>query len=130
MNITEVMPIFKLFSGVQNIVDYMDLMMNSIDMVYGMLKEDADLTNSHLPYLAASIANYRYTQTLRYYTGSSTETSSSTQYTPAGTVISQKITEKDIKERYNHSKSLMMSYLEAVAPLLRDDNFEIVSITG
>ncbi|MDE5947090.1 MAG: hypothetical protein K2G63_07295 [Oscillospiraceae bacterium] len=62
MNTEKIKSLFALFTGQNNYEEYLPIIAVSITQVEKMLKENADISDSRLDMLTASVANYRYVQ--------------------------------------------------------------------
>lgn len=117
MNLQQTAPIFTLFSGETDTASLQPLLHGAIEEVRGMLRADADETDERLTYLAAAIANLRHSQMLA--------AQQTKVYTNAGSAPKA----DGSGNRPLFAQSLADAYLNAAAPLLRDDRF-VFSVIG
>ncbi len=64
MDIERIKSLFTLFTGQNDYEKYLPIINISITQVQNMILENADINDSRLDILAASVANYRYVQML------------------------------------------------------------------
>ncbi|MDR0919304.1 MAG: hypothetical protein LBM93_08685 [Oscillospiraceae bacterium] len=117
MDITQITPLFILFSGQNDVEIYTPIIQNAIREVQSMLKVGTNQTDERLPFVAASVANYRYTQI--------TAARDKIAYTPAGKIDE---THNGIQQ-FDFAKSLMEQYMCSIKDLLKDDCFSFTGIS-
>ncbi len=103
--------LFSLFSGEQDMQQHMPLLMSAIREVTAKLRTGADGTDVRLNYLAAGIANLRYTQM-----HGAREKALATY---AGTIARQ----SDDEQQFQFALRLVRSYQALCSDLLCDDEF-------
>lgn len=118
MNVSQITPLFTLFSGETNINKYRPLIDSSITQVRRQLREDASSDDIRLDYLCAAIANYRYSQI--------TCVKNKIAYTYAGTADCKGNSQME----YDLAKALMDEYYKAASDLLYDNEFVFGSVCG
>ena len=118
MNTTTVGALFTLFSGEEDTVTYQPILTAAVEEVTQQLRPDAAGTEARLNYLAAAIANLRYTQifgarekALATYAGTSRRTS-------------------DYEQQVRFAKQLVFSYQKLCADLLEDPVFVFFGCRG
>ncbi|GHU52544.1 hypothetical protein FACS1894132_02450 [Clostridia bacterium] len=117
MTVSQVEPLFILFSGTNDAIVYTPIIGNAIRELSEMLKEDADLEDERLPFVIAAIANFRYTQIVA--------AKDKIAFTPAG-----KINEThNGGQQFHFAKSLLDEYMKSIRSLLKDDLFSFVGIS-
>ena len=111
MNVTTINALFTLFSGEEDIVTFEPVILAAIDEVEQDLLTGADPTDARLNYLAAAVANLRYTQifgarekALATYAGTLRRTS-------------------DYEQQGRFARQLVCSYRKLCADLLKDAEF-------
>lgn len=118
MNMQMIGSLFALFSGEQDVQKFLPLLMTAVQEVMQELREDADGSEVRLCYLAAAIANLRYTQMY----GAQEKALA----TYAGTIARQ----SDSDQQLRFAKQLVYSYRSLCADLIRDTDFVFCGIGG
>lgn len=118
MNMQMIGSLFTLFSGEDDVQRYMPLLMTAVHEVTGKLRSDADVTEVRLCYLAAAIANLRYTQM-----HGAREKALATY---AGTIARQ----SDAEQQVCFAGRLVHSYRALCSDLLRDEDFVFVGVAA
>lgn len=118
MNLAMIRSLFALFSGEQDPEPYLPLLMTAIREVTGKLTDDSRASEVRLCYLAAAIANLRFTEMY-----GAREKSLATY---AGTVSRK----SDWEQQLRFAKHLVSSYEALCRDLLRDDKFLFFSVGG
>lgn len=118
MNMQMIGSLFALFSGEQDVQKFLPLLMTAVQEVMQELREDADGSEVRLCYLAAAIANLRYTQMY----GAQEKALA----TYAGTIARQ----SDSDQQLRFAKQLVYSYRSLCADLIRDTDFVFYGIRG
>lgn len=116
MNMQMIGSLFSLFSGEENIGLHMPLLMTAIHEVTAKLRSDADSGEVRLCYLAAAIANLRYTQMY-----GAREKALATY---AGTIARQ----SDGEQQMRFALHLVRSYQALCSDLMRDEDFVFVGV--
>jgi hypothetical protein len=111
MNMEMIVSLFSLFSGEQDVQLHMPLLMTAIHEVTAKLRSREDISEVRLCYLAAAIANLRYTQMY----GARDKALA----TYAGTIARQ----SDGTHQLRFAMQLVRSYQGLCSDLLRDDQF-------
>lgn len=118
MNMQMISSLFSLFSGEQDTSAYLPLLTAAVEEVRQELRGDADSTQVRLCYLAAAVANLRYTQMY-----GAREKALATY---AGTIARQ----SDAAQQLRFAKQLVYSYKGLCADLLCDRDFVFSGIRG
>lgn len=118
MNMQMISSLFSLFSGEKDVSACLPLLMAAVEEVRQELRAEAELTDVRLCYLAAAVANLRYTQMY----GAQTKVLA----TYAGTIARQ----NDTTQQQQFAAQLVDSYRALCAPLLRDRAFVFSGIRG
>lgn len=118
MNMQMIGSLFALFSGEQDVQKFLPLLMTAVQEVLQMLRGEADGSEVRLCYLAAAIANLRYTQMY----GAQEKALA----TYAGTIARQ----SDSDQQLRFAKQLVYSYRGLCADLIRDTDFVFCGIRG
>lgn len=116
MNMQMIGSLFSLFSGEQDVQLHMPLLMTAIHEVTAKLRSGADASEVRLCYLAAAIANLRYTQMY----GARDKALA----TYAGTIARQ----SDAEQQMRFAVQLVHSYEGLCRDLLRDEAFVFVAV--
>lgn len=116
MNMQMIGSLFSLFSGEEDLQRHMPLLMTAIHEVTGKLRTEADAAEVRLCYLAAAIANLRYTQMY-----GAREKALATY---AGTIARQ----SDGEQQMRFALQLVRSYQALCSDLLRDEDFVFVGV--
>lgn len=111
MNMQMIGSLFTLFSGEQDVQLHMPLLMTAIHEVTAKLRSGSDASEVRLCYLAAAIANLRYTQMY----GARDRALA----TYAGTIARQ----SDGEHQLHFAMQLVRSYQGLCSDLLRDEAF-------
>lgn len=111
MNMQMIGSLFSLFSGENDVQLHMPLLTTAIGEVAAKLRSDSDRSDVRLCYLAAAIANLRYTQMY----GARDRALA----TYAGTIARQ----SDGEQQLLFAVRLVRSYLALCSDLVRDDSF-------
>lgn len=118
MNMEMIGSLFSLFSGEQDVSAFLPLLMTAVQEVRQELREGADSKEVRLCYLAAAVANLRYTQMY-----GAQERALATY---AGTIARQ----SDASQQLRFAKQLVYSYKGLCADLIRDREFVFTGIRG
>ena len=118
MNMQMIYSLFRLFSGDEETQKYMPLLMTAIQEVKSSLRQDTDEQEVRLCYLAAAVANLRYTQMF-----GAREKALATY---AGTVAKP----SDASQQIRFAEQLVSSYKTLCADLLQEKNFFFASVRG
>lgn len=116
MNMQMIGSLFSLFSGESDVQLHMPLLMTAIHEVTAKLRSDGDSGEVRLCYLAAAIANLRYTQMY----GARDKALA----TYAGTIARQ----SDGEQQLRFARQLVRSYQALCCDLLRDEDFVFVGV--
>ncbi|MBE6851525.1 MAG: hypothetical protein E7504_07345 [Ruminococcus sp.] len=116
MNMQMIGSLFTLFSGESDIQLHMPLLMTAMHEVTAKLRSGADSGEVRLCYLAAAIANLRYTQMY----GARDKALA----TYAGTIARQ----SDGEQQMRFALRLVHSYRALCSDLLRDEDFVFVGV--
>ncbi|MBQ7003985.1 MAG: hypothetical protein IJN57_08500 [Oscillospiraceae bacterium] len=118
MNLQMIASLFTLFSGEENQEKYLPLLTTAVQEVQSQLVSGADGSAVRLCYLAAAIANLRYTQIY----GARDKALA----TYAGTIAYQTNAEQQLR----FAMHLVQCYRALCRDLLRDGEFVFVGIRG
>lgn len=118
MNMEMVGALFGLFSGEQDVQAYLPLLMSAVREVTQELREDADVRDARLCYLAAAIANLRYAQIHA--------AQEKAMATFAGTL--RRVT--DETEQMQFARELVSAYRGLCAELVKDRCFLFFGVGG
>ncbi len=118
MNLTMIRSLFSLFSGEQDAEPFLPLLMAAVQEVRGKLTDEQKASEVRLCYLAAAIANLRFTEMY-----GAREKSLATY---AGTVSRK----SDWEQQLRFAKHMVSSYESLCRDLLRDDRFLFFSVGG
>lgn len=118
MNLQMIGSLFTLFSGEEDQNKYLPLLMTAVHEVRAQLVPDADGSEVRLCYLAAAIANLRFTQMY-----GAREKALATY---AGTIARQ----SDGAQQLRFAMHLVQSYRALCRDLLRDEEFVFVGVRG
>lgn len=116
MNMQMIGSLFRLFSGEDDLETHMPLLMTAVQEVAGKLRREADAAEVRLCYLAAAIANLRYTQLY-----GAREKALATY---AGTLARQ----SDGDQQMRFALQLVRSYQGLCADLLEDRDFIFIGV--
>ncbi len=116
MNMQMIGSLFSLFSGEDDLHRHMPLLMTAIHEVTAKLRAEADHGEVRLCYLAAAIANLRYTQMY-----GAREKALATY---AGTIARQ----SDAEHQLRFALQLVRSYHALCCDLLRDEDFVFAGV--
>lgn len=118
MNLQMIGSLFTLFSGEEDLKKHLPLLMTAVHEVTAQLRTEADGAEVRLCYLAAAIANLRYTQMY-----GAREKALATY---AGTIARQ----SDGEQQMRFALHLVKSYRSLCSDLLRDEEFVFVGVRG
>jgi hypothetical protein len=118
MDITTVSALFTLFSGEQDTETYVPVLTAAIDEVAQELRPDASAEDARLNYLAAAVADLRYTQIC-----GARERALATF---AGTL--RRVS--DHEQQTHFARQLVYSYKKLCADLLKDPEFAFFGCRG
>lgn len=118
MNLQMVSSLFTLFSGETEVDRFMALLMAAVSEVRAHLLPEADGSEARLCYLAAAVANLRYTQLF----GARDKALA----TYAGTIARQSNEEHQLR----FAERLVSSYRALCSDLLRDEAFLFWGVRG
>ncbi len=116
MNMQMIGSLFSLFSGEDDLQRHMPLLMTAIHEVTAKLRSEQNSAEVRLCYLAAAIANLRYTQLY-----GAREKALATY---AGTIARQ----SDGEQQLRFAMQLVRSYQALCSDLLRDEDFVFVGV--
>ncbi len=116
MNMEMIVSLFRLFSGEQDTELHMPLLVTAVHEVTARLRTEADTSEARLCYLAAAVANLRYTQMY----GARDRALA----TYAGTIARQ----SDASQQLDFAVQLVRSYYGLCSDLLRDDAFVFAGV--
>ena len=116
MNMQMISSLFTLFSGEQDVQLHMPLLMTAVHEVKARLRSEAAASEMRLCYLAAAIANLRYTQMY----GARDRALA----TYAGTIARQ----SDGEHQLRFAMQLVRSYQALCSDLLCDESFVFVGV--
>ncbi len=118
MNMQMIYSLFRLFSGEEDSEKYMPLLLSAIEEIKASLKTQESVTEIRLCYLAAAVANLRYTQifgarekALATYAGNLTR-------------------ESDLSHQIRFAEQLVHSYKALCSDLLKEENFFFAAVRG
>ncbi|MBR1527940.1 MAG: hypothetical protein IJ642_01410 [Oscillospiraceae bacterium] len=118
MDMQMIYSLFRLFSGEQDAETYMPLLLTSVEEVKTCLKNSEDIQEIRLCYLAAAVANLRYTQLY-----GAREKALATY---AGNLSS----ESDLSHQIRFAEQLVNSYKALCSDLLKEQNFFFFGVRG
>lgn len=116
MNTQTINELFKLFSGIDDVTEYTQIVQSAINDVTQMLVDSSKSTDERLNYVCGSLANLKYQQFM--------SSRDRLNYTYAGTV-SQK---HDGKDQLTDAYNMFYSYLNTIKDIIKDDNFYFESV--
>ena len=118
MDMQMIYSLFKLFSGEEDSEKYMPLLMTAVHEVKSSLKREEDIQEVRLCYLAAAVANLRYTQMFG--------AREKALVTYAGTVSREANPENQIR----FAEQLVNSYKALCHDLLKETQFCFFGVRG
>lgn len=115
MNIESVKSLFRLYSGEEDIGEYMPLITLAAEEVKCMLRPDADDDDVRLGFLCAALANYRLQQANAAHDRSESTYAGKMKYSSeSGTVL-------------KYARNLLSEYMQLCGDLITDGSFVFAS---
>ncbi len=118
MDMQMVYSLFKLFSGEQDTEKYLPLLMAAVQEVKSSLFREEDIHEVRLCYLAAAVANLRYTQIFG--------AKEKALVTYAGNISR----EVDMHNQVHFAEQLVRSYRALCSDLLKENEFVFKGVRG
>ncbi|MBR0483390.1 MAG: hypothetical protein IJJ69_01245 [Oscillospiraceae bacterium] len=118
MDMQMIYSLFRLFSGEEDTQKYMPLLMTAVQEVKASLRNADDIQEVRLCYLAAAVANLRYTQMF-----GAREKALATY---AGTAVQQ----SDPSHQIHFAEQLVHSYKALCSDLIQEKDFFFVGVRG
>ena len=118
MDMNTITSLFSLFSGESDTDRFLPIVTTACEEVRSTLRENADTSATGLCYLAAAVANLRYTEI--YFARENTLA------TYAGTIAR----ESDATQRLHFAQQLVKSYQGLCRELIRDSSAFLLSVKG
>jgi len=118
MDMQMIYSLFRLFSGEQDAESYMPLLLTAVEEVKICLENQDNIRDVRLCYLAAAVANLRYTQLY------------GAREKALATYAGNLSKESDLSHQIRFAEQLVNSYKALCSDLLKEQNFFFFGVKG